>query len=118
MYTQEQKIAVMRVLTDIVLADGRMDEREQAYLNQLYLNFAIDDDALQRVGQFSSLLALTVIRDFSSEQKEWLAQLMGKMIIVDRDINYNEVRIYNAVNEFCHMNAEFREDDYPEYTHS
>lgn len=117
-FNQQQTIALIRVLTDIAWADGRIDEREQAYLDQLYAEAGLGEDERKKIGQFSSLLALTIIRDFTAEQKERLAQFMGQMIIIDRDINYNEVKIYNAVNEFCKMNADFNEDDYPEYTRS
>lgn len=117
-FNQQQAIALIRVLTDIAWADGKIDEREQAYLDQLYAEAGLGEDERKKIGQFSSLLALTIIRDFTAEQKERLAQLMGQMIIIDRDINYNEVKIYNAVNEYCKMNADFNEDDYPEYTRS
>lgn len=39
--------------------------------------------------------------------------MMGQMIVVDRDINYDEVRIYNVVCEFCEIKEDFRIDDYP-----
>jgi uncharacterized tellurite resistance protein B-like protein len=78
----------------------------------------LDESAKQDVDKLNSLLALTIIHDFTQEQKEEFAKLMGQMIIVDKDINYNEVRIYNVVNEFCNIKVEFVMDNYPEYTRS
>lgn len=43
---------------------------------------------------------------------------MGQMIVVDKDINYNGVRIYNVVNDFCNIKTEFIMDDFPKYTRS
>ena len=55
----------------------------------------------------NSLLALLQIREFTEEQKMGFALYMSKMIIVDKDINVNELAIYNVVSEFCGISKEF-----------
>lgn len=114
--TYKERIAVMRILMDIVLADNRVDYRENKYFNELIGLLNLDKNAVHDVEKQNSLLALTLIHDFSQEQKEEFAKLMGNMIIVDGDINYNEVKIYNVVNEFCNIHQEFRIDDYPQFS--
>lgn len=113
-----ERIAVMRILQDIILADNKIDDREQLLLNEIAVLLELDKSAKQDVDNLNSLLALTIIHDFKQEYKEEFAKLMGQMIIVDKDINYNEVRIYNVVNEFCDIKVEFEMDNYPEYTRS
>lgn len=110
-----ERIAVMRILLDIIMADNRIDGREEHLFNEIGRKLELPDSAKEEVKHLNSLLALTIIHDFTQEQKEEFARLMGRMIVVDKDINYNEVRIYHVVNEFCHINVEFRMDDYPEY---
>ena len=114
--TYEERIAVMRILLDFVLADNKVDGREQQLLDQLIDILGLDELAREEVKKQNSFLALTIILDFTQEQKETFAQLMGQMIVVDKDINYNEVKIYNVVNEFCNINVEFKMDNYLEYT--
>ena len=116
--TYNERIAVMRILKDIILADNRIDDRERLLFNEIAKTLNLDESARQDVDNLNSLLALTVIHDFKQEQKEEFAKMMGQMIVVDRDINYNEVRIYNVVNEFCNIKVEFEMDNYPEYTRS
>lgn len=116
--TYKQKIAMMRILLDLILADKRVDVREEEYFTQIACIFGLDDDAKADVKEKNSLLALSEIRDFQPKDKEMLAKLMGKMIVVDEDINYNEVRLYNVVNEFCNINIEFHIEDYPNYRFS
>lgn len=116
--TYSERVAVMRVLMDIVLADNRVDYREDKYFNELLDFFQLPQEAKLDVEKQNSLLALTLIHDFSQEQKEEFAKLMGNMIVVDGDINYNEVKIYNVVNEFCGINLDFCIDDYPHFSHS
>lgn len=116
--TYNERIAVMRILHDIILADNRIDEREQILFTDIAKTLDLDASARQSVEKLNSLLALAIIHDFNQKQKEEFAKLMGQMIIVDKDINYNEVKIYNVVNEFCNIRVEFEMDNYPEYTRS
>lgn len=116
--TYDERIAVMRILMDIILADSRVDSREDKFFNELLDVLGLGGEARRDVEKLNSLLALTFVHDFSQEQKEEFAKLMGKMIIVDGDINYNEVKIYDVVNKFCNINIEFGIDDYPNFSHS
>ena len=111
-----ERIAVMRILLDIIMADNRIDGREKQLFEETGKELGLDESAKQEVESLNSLLALAIIHDFTPEQKAEFAKLMGRMIVVDKDINYNEVKIYHVVNEFCHINVEFKIDDYPEYT--
>ena len=117
-FTYVQKVSMMRILMDLVLADGRIDERETAYFNKIAGLLDLDNNARKDVDNKNSLLALTEISDFDQSQKEELSKLMGQMIVVDKDINYNEIRIYNVVNDFCKINVGFNIEDYPEYSRS
>ena len=41
---------------------------------------------------------------------------MGKMIVIDKDINYNEVKLYNTFCKSCDIGKDFNMDDYPEFS--
>ena len=121
-YSYQQKIAMMRILLDIIHADGYIDAREQHFFNELKQLFDLEEADHESVKECNSLLALLQIREFSEEQKMGFALYMSKMIAVDGDINDNEVAIYNVVNEFCSLHKEFT-DNIPEeelkgYSHS
>lgn len=121
-YSYQQKIAMMRILLDIIHADGYIDAREQHFFNELKEIFSLEDADHDVVKETNSLLALLQIREFTDEQKMGFALYMSKMIVVDGDINANEVAIYNVVSEFCRINKDF-EDNIPSeelegYSHS
>lgn len=116
--TYKERIASMRILKDIILADNKIDDREKILYSNIAQLLDLDETAKNDVDNLNSLLALVTVHDFNQTQKEQFAKLMGQMIIVDEDINYNEVRIYNVVNEFCNIKLEFDMDSYPEYTRS
>ncbi len=117
-FTYDQEIAMMRILLDLVLADGRIDERETIFFDKIAGILGLDKSARKDVDAKNSLLALTELSEYTQEQKEELSKLMGQMIVVDEDINYNEIRIYNVVNDFCKINIGFNMEDYPDYSKS
>jgi len=116
--TYNERIAVMRILWDIILADKKVDSREQLLFGDIAESLELKESVRKEVDNLNSLLALATIHDFTQEQKNEFAKLMGQMIVVDKDINYNGVRIYNVVNDFCNIKTEFIMDDFPKYTRS
>lgn len=110
------KIAVMRILNDIVYADNVVKVVEVNYMNEVASTFELADDYINEVNNLVTLQALSIVRALLADVKEKIAQLMGKMIVIDEDINYNEVKLYNAVCESCNIEKDFNVEDYPDYT--
>ena len=108
------KIAVIKVLTEILHADAIVRESETQYINQVIITFGLDDSYLSDVEAMSTLQALSIIRELSAIQKTEVAQMMGKMIVIDEDINYNEVKLYNTFRESCGIQQNFQVEDYPD----
>ena len=104
------KIAVMRILNDIVNADNVVKDVEVNYMNEVASTFELADNYLNEVNNLVTLQALSIVRALSADVKEQIAQLMGKMIVIDEDINYN------AVCESCNIEKDFNVEDYPDYT--
>lgn len=108
-FNYQQKIAMMRILLDIINADGRIDSREVFYFNQLKDTFQLTDNSRIDVDEKNSLLALVQVKSFSDEQKDLFADIMARMIVVDEDINVNEAIIYDVVREFASIGKELSE---------
>ena len=102
-----QKIAVMRVLLDIIYADGRIDYRETLLFDDLLSKLDLPSESKEQIQRKSSLIALLDIKNFTEEQKVYFANLMDKMIKVDEDINVNEVAIYDVVIDYCNIPIPF-----------
>lgn len=113
-----EKIAVIKVLTEILNADNIIHENELKYMNEVLQSFGLDDSYKTKVevDSLMTLQALSIIRGLSSAQKRKISQMMGKMIVIDEDINYNEVKLYNAFCESCDIEKNFNVEDYPEYS--
>lgn len=106
-FNYQQKISMMRILLDIINADGRIDVRETSLFERLAKDFELDEKSRIDVDAKLSILALIEIKNFSSEQKEYFAKLMSNMIVVDEDANVNEVAVYDVVTNFCDILIEF-----------
>jgi hypothetical protein len=107
-FNYQQKIAMMRILLDVIHADGKIDAREMFYFNELKKELEVPDDSQKDVEEKNSLLALVQIKLFDDEQKEFFSKLMSNMIVVDEDVNVNEVAIYDVVKEFAKISQKFQ----------
>ena len=90
--THDAKIAVLRILNDIVNADNIIKDVELKYMNEIARSFELADNYMDEVNNLVTLQALAIVRTLSADFKKKIAQMMGKMIVIDKDINYNEVK--------------------------
>ena len=114
--THNVQIALIKVLTEILNADNIVREKELIYLNEVMLSFGLNNENESDVKSITSVQALSIIKELPIEQKCEIAQMMGKMIVVDDDINYNEVILYNTFCESFGIESNFNIEDYPEYS--
>ena len=105
----QQKIAIMRILFDIINADGRIDARETFYFNKVAKILGITEEDRNTINEANSLLCLLELNSFDDKQKQELAKMMGQQIVVDEDINVNEMAIYELVCKTCGIEAKFED---------
>ncbi len=110
------KIAVIKILKEIMNADKIVHEKEKEYLDEVIKSFNLDDNYEVEVNGLMTLEALSTIREMMVDKKAMVAQMMGKMIVIDKDINYNEVKLYNAFCESCNIDKDFNVDEYEDVT--
>ena len=114
--TYNAKIAVVKVLNEILNADSIVHENEVQYMNEVIRDFRLDGNYEDDVRALMTLQALATIRELDVKLKEMVAKMMGKMIVIDNDINYNEVKLYNAFCESCNIEKDFNVDEYEDVT--
>lgn len=114
--TYNAKIAVVKVLNEILNADSIVHENEVQYMNEVIRDFGLEGKYKDDVKSLMTLQALATIRELDVELKEMVAKMMGKMIVIDNDINYNEVKLYNAFCESCNIEKDFNVDEYEDVT--
>ncbi len=103
----QQKIAIMRILFDIINADGRIDARETFYFNKIAKMLDLTEKDRIAINDANSLLCLLELNSFNDNQKIEIAKMMGQQIVVDEDINVNEMAIYELVCKTCGIDIKF-----------
>lgn len=114
--TYKGKIAIIKILSEILHADNIVHDSEVAYMNNVISSFNLTSSFQIEVDNLKTLQALSTIREFTIARKREVAKMMGKMIVIDNNINYNEVKLYNTFCELCNMEKNFSIEDYPEYS--
>lgn len=107
----KEKNAIIRILKDIIFADGIVDQREMKLLEKIEENLGVSELSDNEVDKMSSLSALAVVRELPLDIKVEFAKMMGDMIVVDNDINYKEVEMYNLVIDTCDIPYSFKEEE-------
>ena len=81
--TYNAKIAVLRILNDIVNADSIVKDVEVDYMNEIARSFELAEDFMNEVNNLVTLQALSIVRALPTDLKEKIAQMMGKLIVLD-----------------------------------
>ena len=66
----------MRILFDIINADGRIDARETFYFEKVKEELGLSPDDHFKVNNFSTLISLSIVKAMTDEQKADYAELM------------------------------------------
>ncbi|MBO7144951.1 MAG: hypothetical protein J6W13_09025 [Salinivirgaceae bacterium] len=100
-YTYNQKMAIVRLLLDIISVDGKIDARETFYFEKVKEELGLSPDDHFKVNNFSTLISLSIVKAMTDEQKADYAELMRRMILADNVIEENERIAYEDICEFC-----------------
>lgn len=114
--TYSAKTAILRMLLEIQHADKRVHEKEVEYIEEVRVSFHLPPSYVEDVEKMTTPQALAEISHLSASEKEKVAKMMGRMIVCDKDINYDEVRLYNAFCQECGIEYPFDIDDYTDVT--
>lgn len=104
-YTKEQKMAMSKVLLDIVSVDEHIDARETMYFESIKQVLQLTTQDHFDILHLNTLKCLSIIKSMTIEQKTEFATMMRKMIIVDEYIDPNEATSFYDICEFIHING-------------
>lgn len=104
-YTKEQKMAMSKVLLDIVSVDEHIDARETLYFEKVKDLLELSTQDHFDVLHLNSLRCLSIIKTLSAPQKTEFAKMMREMILADEFIDPNEAVSFYDICEFVHVNG-------------
>ena len=104
-YTKDQKMAMSKVLLDIVSVDEHIDARETMYFESIKQVLQLTTQDHFDILHLNTLKCLSIIKSMTIEQKTEFATMMRKMIIVDEYIDPNEATSFYDICVFIHING-------------
>lgn len=104
-YTKDQKMAMSKVLLDIVSVDEHIDARETLYFETVKDMLELTTQDHFDILHLNTLKCLSIIKSMTIEQKIGFTQMMREMIIADRFIDPNEAVSFYDICEFIHING-------------
>ena len=104
-YSKEQKMAMSKILLDIVSVDGHIDARETMYFETVMENLQLTTQDHFDILHLNTLKCVSIIKLLKDEQKTEFAKMMREMIIADEYIDPYEASSFYDICEFIHING-------------
>lgn len=100
-FTNKQKIAIVKVLYDIIRVDGKIDSRETTVLDGIIQDLNLNPEGHFKTLEYNTLLSLSEIKAMTEEQKKYCSDLVRKIITADEEIAESERTVYANICAFC-----------------
>jgi uncharacterized tellurite resistance protein B-like protein len=92
-----EKLAIVKVIDEIIISDGEIDQGELDYLNQLMNQLEFNMDFVNEARQLNATEALLIISNMTSLKKNALRVMMHEMAMADGEIHEMEAQTIMAV---------------------
>lgn len=96
-FTIKEKYAIINVLTHIMKADGVVHPKEEEYMNQMYFDFGITINDLEKISNIDEIQTKLIISGMDKENKDEARLLFIGMAESDGFIHPKEIEIINQL---------------------
>lgn len=104
-YTKEQKMAMSKVLLDVVSVDEHVDARETLCFENIIDKLQLTAQDHYDILHLNTLKSLSIIKLMTAEQKLKFATMMRDIIIADNYIDPNEATSFYDICDFVQVNG-------------
>lgn len=92
-----EKLAIVKAIDEVILADGKIDDGELAYLAQLITILEFDVALVQEARQLNVTEAKRILRGMTDIKKHALAIMLNEMASADGNVDESEMLVIVAV---------------------
>ena len=90
-YTKEEKLAVVKMVDYVILADSKVAPAEMQFLTQLMDRFTFDSLFIGQARNLNKDLAYKILSTMSLPKKKALAQLLDEVALSDGFVHEKEI---------------------------
>lgn len=99
-FTRTEKLAIINVLDQIVLSDGRVDKMEAAFMVAILTQFNLTKHDAYEARNIDLLEVSRVLKNMSYTKKEYFKELAIAMVQIDGSEHDNEIAIISLIFAF------------------
>ena len=92
-----EKLAIVKAIDQVILADGHIEEEEILYLNQVMNVLEIDLSFVQEARKFNTIQARVILQKMSNHKKSLLLIMLREMANADDNIDRKEIQLINSI---------------------
>ena len=92
-----EKLAIVKAIDQVILADGHIEEEEILYLNQVMNVLEIDLSFVQEARKFNTIQARVILQKMSNHKKSLLLIMLREMANADDNIDRKEIELINSI---------------------
>ena len=92
-----EKLAIVKTIDEVILADGHIAKGEITYLKQLMKVLEIDMSFVQEARKFNTIQARAILRKMSSPKKRLLSIMLREMANADDNIDRQEMKLIISI---------------------
>ena len=102
-FSDEQKMAIAKVLLDIIYVDSKIDSREITYYERIKNLFDLSPENQFAVVGLNTLYCLGIIKALDDEKKLSFVNMMRKTILADGYVDSKEAEAFYNICEFINI---------------
>lgn len=92
-----EKLAIVKAIDEVILADGKIAVGEIAYLEQLMNILEFDYEFVEQARKFNNSQAVAVLQAMSTQKKQALTVMLNQMTTADGEIDDEELNVMVAI---------------------
>lgn len=96
-FTLLEKLAILKAVDEVMMADNFVDIGEATYLTQILGNFNLEISILNDARKMKTSIATNILRDMSQEKKALLYLMMREMANADGNTDAEELEVILSV---------------------
>ena len=96
-FTFLEKLAILKAVDEVMMADNFVDIGEAAYLTQILEIFNLEIIVLNEARKMNSNIATNILREMNPEKKAMLYVMMREMADADGDTDMKELEIILSI---------------------
>ena len=106
-FSRKELSAIINVSTVIIMADGKVDERENLSFTMEMLHLGIGEELFASLLNDAKMMGpaetFSIIGSLGDDKKKYVAALLGTLIASDGNIDNKEMEKWRAISIICNL---------------